>query len=368
MTPLTTAPSRAEQRWIAAESAAQARRARQLAVAQLALAPRRARGILEFLSRVQSRGLHVDGETRRVLSPDELPVRPRGAVRVMAEAHAAARPHLERYLNRDARWRALALPGFGRGLRFKMLSLDATSGACSLKLALAARFRQDGGFSRSALELYVLSGSLELGRHRHGAGSYLYVPRGVALPELRSARGAEALAFYNDGPPSLVPSDSDHPDGERLGLSAIDAHQDLAWRPPGEQPADAPGVLVKLLRTDPVTGACTRLVAWPPQFRRDAVGFRDSGEETYQLRGTLTTLQFGDLPTGGYCWRPAFVNHGPLAASQGALAFSRTDGEPVLHFQASPWTTPQENRRRAREALEARRPALFAVTDPGRRR
>ena len=32
-------------------------------------------------------------------------------------------------------------------------------------------------------------------------------------------------------------------------------------------------------------------------------------------------MQFGDLPTGGYFWRPPYINHGAFRSELGVLAF-----------------------------------------------
>lgn len=360
---LTTATARATARWLAAEVSAQRARERALAAAAAARSAARARAIAAYLERLTASGLHQDGARREVLAPEALPLAPRGALRVLWPG--TGRPHLEGSVGRPPRPRPLALPGFARGIGYRVLSLDAATGAASLVLDVRAGFRQTGGYAHSALELYVTAGTLEVGEARHGAGGHLYVPPGVTLPPLAAPRGATVLAFYDDGPPSFVASDSDHPDADRDRLIAQDTTA-LDWTPDPARPADAAGVLVKCLREDPLTGASTRLVALPPDYRRDAVVFHDVAVETCQLRGTTTSLQFGDCAPGGYAWRPAYVNHGAVAARHGALVLVRSHGEFVNHFHANPWSTPEDNRRRALEALMLRRPGLFATRPAGR--
>jgi len=271
-----------------------------------------------------------------------------------------ARPHIEAYVERRAPWKRMALPGFPKGMRYKMLSLDTDSGACSLKVRYEPGFRLPGGRSRSEMELFVLSGSLRVGDRTHGPGSYFFVPAGVALPAMHSPRGAQVLQYYNDGEPSFAASDSDHPRAERDELGILNAYDDIAWGPERVQPPSAPGCLVKLLRCDARTGACTYLSCMTPNFRQDNVSYHDCAEESYQIWGTTWTMQFGDLPAGGYCWRPPYVNHGAFASRHGALALGRTDRELANHFHFNPWTTAAENRAQAARRLQQRKPVLYA--------
>jgi len=41
-----------------------------------------------------------------------------------------ARPHIEPFCDRDEQFKKMQLPGFGPGMRYKMLSLDVDSGGC----------------------------------------------------------------------------------------------------------------------------------------------------------------------------------------------------------------------------------------------
>jgi hypothetical protein len=271
-----------------------------------------------------------------------------------------ARPHIERYLERRSPWRRLALPGFPRGLGCKVLSLDTDSGAVSLMLRFGRALALPGGRSDSDLELFVLTGALVLGTARRGPGSYLYVPRGVALPPIASPRGATVLAFYNDGPPSFTESDSDHPSAERDRLLALDAYEGLAWDAGGVYPAALPGRLVKVLREAPRSRALTCLYALAPRFRRDAVGYHDCATEAYLLAGETWSLQTGACPAGSYAWRPAYVNHGPCASERGALLLVRSEAELVDHLHGNPWSTPEANRAQAASRLARARPELYA--------
>ena len=43
-----------------------------------------------------------------------------------------ARPHIEPFVDRDVPFKKLTLPGFPKGMQYKMLSLDPDNGACTM--------------------------------------------------------------------------------------------------------------------------------------------------------------------------------------------------------------------------------------------
>ena len=44
------------------------------------------------------------------------------------------RPHIEPYDERPAPYKRMTLPGFSKGMHYKVLSMDTETGACSLKV------------------------------------------------------------------------------------------------------------------------------------------------------------------------------------------------------------------------------------------
>jgi hypothetical protein len=78
-------------------------------------------------------------------------------------------------------------------------------------------------------------------------------------------------------------------------------------------------------------------------------------------------MQFGEIPTGGYFWRPPYVNHGAFASQLGCIALGRTDAELFNYFHFNPWTDVEQNRRRAIEVLRREKPELhrWALAEAG---
>lgn len=270
-----------------------------------------------------------------------------------------ARPHIEPFCDRDVPFKKMTLPGFPSGMHYKMLSLDKDTGACTMTVQFDAGYRQPPGFSYSDIELLIMEGGLRVGDEMCGPGTYFFIPAGVALPAVSTEAGCLALLMYNQTEPNFVESDEDCDGADRSQLIQVNAYDDLSWQVPTLMPATAPGCLLKILRWDEVTGAMSFLYCMVPGFWQDNISFHDCAEEAYHIWGTSWIMQFGDLPTGGYFWRPPYINHGPFASDHGILAFGRTDGELYNHFHFNPYTTLKENREWAAEKLKQRKPALF---------
>ena len=176
---------------------------------------------------------------------------------------------------------------------------------------------------------------------------------------MKMPRGITALMFYNYGEPSFVESDADHALAERDKLIRVNAYDDLQWSSTNFFPATAPGCMVKILKFDERTQAFTFMYCMTPNFWQDNISYHDCAEEAYHIWGTSWMMQFGELPTGGYFWRPPYINHGAFQCKLGTLAIGRTDSQLYNHFHFNPWTTPEENRERAGARMLAWKPELY---------
>lgn len=271
-----------------------------------------------------------------------------------------ARPHIEPFVDRTVDFRKMTLPGFPKGIKYKILSLDTDTGACSLTVRFEAGYRQPPGMSYSEMELFITTGSVKYGDKAYAKGNYFFVPAGISMPAMSSSEGAEGLLFYNFGEPSFIESDEDHPRAQRDQLIVVDAYEGLQWKVADfVRPSVAPGCMVKLLRSDPLTHAHSLLYCMTPNYWQDNISYHDCAEESYHIYGTSSMMQFGELPTGGYFWRPAWINHGAFASELGVLGFGRTDSTLHNYFHFNPWSTPDENRERAAAQLRRGKPNLY---------
>ena len=103
----------------------------------------------------------------------------------------------------------------------------------------------------------------------------------------------------------------------------------------------------------------TFLYCMTPNFYQDNISYHDCAEEGYHLWGTSWMMQFGDVPTGGYFWRPAYINHGAFASEFGCIALGRTDSKLFNHFHYNPWSTPVQNADRSEARIYQRDPLLY---------
>jgi hypothetical protein len=270
-----------------------------------------------------------------------------------------ARPHIEPYVELNDAYQAFNLPGFPSGSHYKVLSMDEGTGACSLKMQFAAGYRREPGMSYSDAEMFILEGRVQMGDRVFGRGHYFFVPAGVAQATMHSPDGFEALVFYNDGLPSFVKSDEHHELALREAYVSLNAYMDAPWLSVARRnPGVASGFTVKSLRMDPLTKANTFLYAAVPEFIQDNISYHDCAEEAYHIYGDCSMMQFGELPTGGYFWRPPYINHGCFWSRHGCIALARIDGELYNYFHFNPWTNPDENARRAAVVLYKEKPNL----------
>jgi hypothetical protein len=270
-----------------------------------------------------------------------------------------ARPHIEPFVDTTVPFKKMTLPGFPKGMQYKMLSLDTDTGACSMTVMFEPGYELPPGMSYTELELFVMKGYIEMDGKQHGPGTYICLPAGVHLPAMKMPRGIMGLMFYNHGEPSFVESDADHPLAERDKLINVNAYEDMQWTSTNFFPATAPGCLVKIVKFDERTQAFTFLYCMTPNFWQDNISYHDCVEEAYHIWGSSWMMQFGDLPTGGYFYRPPYINHGAFRCKLGTLAIGRTDSQLYNHFHFNPWTTPEENRERAGARMLAWKPDLY---------
>ena len=271
-----------------------------------------------------------------------------------------ARPHIEPFVDRDIAFKNMLLPGFGRGMSYKILSMDNETGACTMTVQLAGGYSQVPGFSWSEWEMIVIEGELQLDGRTVRKGHYFYVPAGYAMPAVSSEKGALLLMMYNTGEPSLVEATDHHALCQTNLYHDVDTYLDITWAPGNiVKPSVASGVMIKLLNYNPISHAMTFLYCMTPAFYQDNISYHDCAEESYHLWGTSWMMQFGDVPTGGYFWRPAYINHGAFASEFGCIALGRVDSKLYNYFHYNPWSTPVQNQKRAVARVYQRDPLLY---------
>jgi hypothetical protein len=275
------------------------------------------------------------------------------------------RPHIEPFVELNESYKPFKIPGF-IGAHYKVLSLDVDTGACSLKVRFDGGFKRKPGMSYSDMELFVLEGGMLVDKEYYGEGHYLFLPAGMAMGAIEVPQGCEAIVMYNDSEPTYEESDAHHQLALKESYVSLNSYEDAPWAGGSiVSPSVATGCMLKLLHFDPLTEAMTFLYCMTPQFMQDNISYHDCAEESYHIWGTSWMLQFGDLPTGGYFWRPPYINHGSFRSKLGCIALGRTDSKLHNYFHFNPWTNPDENRSRAAATLYRQKPQLFKWVNAG---
>lgn len=196
-------------------------------------------------------------------------------------------------------------------LSAKMLSSDSESGRFSALLTLPAEWRWTTGASPGmSVEIYVLSGRVELGDLTLHPGNYAYLPPGSLGLSMSTKAGAELLYFLDEADRSAT-----------IRTPVFTSREVIPWQPRVDGSPVA-GSEEKVLRHDPGSGARTWLQRAGPEdaqpWQRSSAseeGFLLSGEYRHSecVDGKAVT---GSYEPGGYFMRPAgVVNGGPRAGT-----------------------------------------------------
>lgn len=235
----------------------------------------------------------------------------------------------------ELRWEPFRIPGTPGGLQVKVLSQDARTGAVSLLASYPAGWRQtEKGYHSGAEEVFVLEGELTIGQHTLTGRCYSYIPAGMSHGPISTRHGCLALWFF-DRAPDFVAAAHSKPGTRADSFVAFKSYSDENWSSGTLRPANQipPPLLVKMLRTDPQTGARTwiaGILTGHPRYQWES---HPTWEEAYLLEGAYAMgeclpegLKVGVYGPGGYFFRPAHIAHGgPRSGPQGyAIWFMRT--------------------------------------------
>ena len=249
-----------------------------------------------------------------------------------------ARPHIEPYVELDTAYKKFDISGF-KGSHYKVLSLDVDTGACTLKVKFDGGYKRKPGLSYSDVEIFVIEGRIKVGDEVWSRGHFAFIPAGMHVGAISIPQGAEGILMYNDSDPSFEESDRNHQFALTDAYLSMNTYLDAPWAPGNiVTPSVASGCLIKPLHYNPLTEAISFLYCMTPQFRQDNISYHDCAEESYHIWGDSWMMQFGILPTGGYFWRPPYINHGSFRSELGIIAFGRTDSKLHNYFHFNPWS------------------------------
>jgi hypothetical protein len=223
------------------------------------------------------------------------------------------RPHIEFIESHEVAVEPLTEGPFA-GARRRLLSEDDETEASTAIVSFPAGWSADVAGNRP-IELFALRGTIALDGQRIGPGGYAYLPPTGKQRLLSATAAADVLVMIEPEQEAL----SDEP------LSIIDTTEGR-WQPPGLDADVPPGILIKLLRVDPVARDWTWVAATVPGWEEQRAEVHPTVEECLMLRGDTLLGERGVMTAGSYFWRPPMVHHGPMYTRNGGLFFFRTKG------------------------------------------
>jgi hypothetical protein len=244
------------------------------------------------------------------------------------------RPHVELIQENDYVWHGAELIGGEGRASERRLSVDEEDGSSSLRIDFHTRWGRGPGVHHANTEFHVLEGEMTYGGRKLGKGGYVYLPRGVPAEALTFAEGTRVLHYREYGDAGFDPGAARWADA-REEVIVLDTEAMSFDAVPNAGPM--PGLFIKYLHVDPVTGFYTRLVHAQEGWSDHWLAHHPCYEEAYTTQGHME-YNFGTLDLGTYFFRPARVKHGHFTTQEGGATWLlRSDGELLNWYTQNEW-------------------------------
>ena len=249
------------------------------------------------------------------------------------------RPHVELIQEDDYVWHGAELPGGEGRASERRLSVDEEDGSSSLRIDFHTDWGRGPGIHHANTEYYVVEGEIDYGGQKIGKGGYVYAPKGVPIDYLKVAEGTKILHYREYGDAGFDPVDSlagaTRWADAREDVIVIDSDA-MKWDAV-PNPGPMPGLFIKYLHVDPVSGFYTRLVHAQEGWSDHRLAHHPCYEEAYTTQGHME-YNFGTLDLGTYFFRPARVKHGHFTTMEGGATWLlRSDGELANWYTQNEW-------------------------------
>ncbi|WP_067823013.1 DUF4437 domain-containing protein [Actinomadura kijaniata] len=248
------------------------------------------------------------------------------------------RPHVEVIQENDYVRHAAELPGGEGRAGERRLSVDEEDGSSSLRLDFHTDWGRGPGIHHADTEYYVLEGTMTYGGRRIGKGGYVRAPRGVPTAAITFREGSRVLHYREYGDAGFDPVQSVRAPAWRDARGQVVVLDSGAMRWDAvPNPGPMPGMFIKYLHVDPVTGFYTRLVHAQEGWTDHRLAHHPCFEEAYTVQGHME-YNFGTLDLGTYFFRPARVKHGHFTTMEGGATWLlRSDGELFNWYTQNEW-------------------------------
>jgi quercetin dioxygenase-like cupin family protein len=238
------------------------------------------------------------------------------------------RPYIEFIHSQNLEWKRA---GFRQGgLRWKVLSADDETGACTVLLDYPAGWRAPRAFhSLADEEFFILNGALAVNGTVYSRHHYAFLPRGFFRETMASESGAQVVVFFSTLPSDMPGEPEPGLYDETRLIVQIDTIA-LPWDSTNIDPnINHLHAARKNLRLSPDGDCRTYLLGGRPH------GFPPSGDEPLERHPHAEEMFMivGDMPcsmgvmrTGAYFYRPPNIWHGADCTLTGYLLLARTPG------------------------------------------
>lgn len=250
------------------------------------------------------------------------------------------RPHVELIDEKDLLWHPAELPhGVGEA-RQRNLNYCEEKGEASLLVEFTSDWQRPAGLHAAQTEWYILEGEVRIGEETLVKDDYFIVPLGVLTPALQVRAGTRVLLWREYGDWGFTPASTHGPNRNPEHELGIKHASQMDWyevtHPVHGSPMDfsrggtpVPGLFIKLLHHDKVTGFYTRLIRAKPNWVEHPLAHHPVYEEAYCLEGDFE-YNYGRMYKGTYFFRPAGVRHGDFVSGpEGTTWILRCDGRLV---------------------------------------
>ncbi|MBO2447879.1 DUF4437 domain-containing protein [Actinomadura barringtoniae] len=248
------------------------------------------------------------------------------------------RPHVELIQENDYVWHSAELVGGEGRASERRLSVDEEDGSSSLRVDFHTDWGRGPGIHHANTEYYVVEGSMTYGGKEIGKGGYVYAPKGVPTDSITFSEGTRILHYREYGDAGFDPVDSLYAPSwadAREEVIVVDTEARTWDAVPVQGPM--PGLFIKYLHVDPITGFYTRLVHSQEGWTEHRLAHHPCYEEAYTLQGRMEG-NFGTMDVGTYFFRPARVKHGHFTTPEGGTTWLlRSDGELINWYTQNEW-------------------------------
>ena len=250
------------------------------------------------------------------------------------------RPHVELIDEKDLIWHVAELPhGVGQA-RQRNLNYCEETGEASLMVEFQSDWTRPAGLQAAQTEWFVVEGEMRVGGELLIKDDYCIAPMGVLTPALEIKAGSRVLVFREYGDWGFTPAQAHGENRNPAHELVIKRGSQMDWYevtdPNHGSPMDfsrggtpVPGLYIKLLHHDKVTGFYTRLIRAKPDWVEHPLAHHPCYEEAYCTQGSFD-YNYGEMRPGTYFFRPAGVRHGDFTSGpEGTTWLLRCDGRLV---------------------------------------